>query len=94
MKLALTPLVGENLARNKKYVVSSIVVMLLPILMLYQFVDGTQIVLANALRGLSDVKPIMWISFITNFLIAIPAGYILVFSVTLLGLRARKTMNP
>lgn len=93
--------------------VSEIVIMLLPILMLYQFVDGAQIVLANALRGLSDVKPIMWISFITNFLIAIPAGYILgfplgmgisgiwlaypigfVFSVTLLGLRARKTMNP
>lgn len=93
--------------------VSEIVVMLLPVLMLYQFVDGAQIVLANALRGISDVKPIMWISFITNFLIAIPAGYILgfplgmgisgiwlaypigfVFSVTLLGLRARKRMNP
>ena len=59
--------------------VSSIVVMLLPILMLYQFVDGAQIVLANALRGLSDVKSIMWISFLTNFIIAIPAGYILGF---------------
>lgn len=93
--------------------VSLIVVTLLPILMLYQFVDGAQIVLANALRGISDVKPIMWISFITNFLIAIPAGYVLgfplgmgiqgiwlaypigfVFSVTLLGLRAKKRMNP
>lgn len=60
-------------------VVSTIVVMLLPILMLYQFVDGAQIILANALRGLSDVKSIMWISFLTNFLIAIPAGYILGF---------------
>lgn len=93
--------------------VSLIVVTLLPILMLYQFVDGAQIILANALRGISDVKPIMWISFITNFLIAIPAGYVLgfplgmgiqgiwlaypigfVFSVTLLGLRAKKRMNP
>lgn len=93
-------------------VVSSIVIMLLPILMLYQFVDGAQIVLANALRGLSDVKSIMWISFLTNFVIAIPAGYILgfplgmgirgiwlaypigfVFSVALLGLRARKLMR-
>ena len=92
--------------------VASIVIVLLPILMLYQYVDGAQIVLANALRGLSDVKPIMWISFITNFLIAIPAGYILgfplgmgiegiwlaypigfVFSVALLGLRARKLMK-
>lgn len=60
-------------------VVSTFVVMLLPILMLYQYVDGAQIVLANSLRGLSDVKSIMWISFVTNFLIAIPAGYILGF---------------
>lgn len=59
--------------------VCRIVILLLPILMLYQFVDGAQIVLANALRGLSDVKSIMWISFVTNFLIAIPAGYILGF---------------
>ena len=80
--------------------------------MLYQYVDGAQIVLANALRGLSDVKSIMWISFITNFLIAIPAGYLLgfpfgmgirgiwlaypigfVFSVALLGIRARRLMK-
>ena len=92
--------------------VSAIVVLLLPILMLYQYVDGAQIVLANALRGLSDVKSIMWISFVTNFLIAIPAGYLLgfpfgmgirgiwlaypigfVFSVVLLGIRARKLMR-
>ena len=92
--------------------IATIVIMLLPILMLYQYVDGAQIVLANALRGLSDVKPIMWISFVTNFLIAIPAGYLLgfpfgmgirgvwlaypigfVFSVILLGIRARKLMN-
>lgn len=59
--------------------VATIVVMLLPILMLYQYVDGAQIVLANSLRGLADVKPIMWISFITNFLIAIPVGYLLGF---------------
>ena len=97
---------------NDDPMVCKIVIGLLPILMLYQFVDGAQIVLANALRGLSDVKSIMWISFITNFLIAIPAGYILgfpcgmgiqgiwfaypigfVFSVILLGLRARKMMN-
>ena len=92
--------------------IATTVVMLLPILMLYQYVDGAQIVLANALRGLSDVKPIMWISFVTNFLIAIPAGYLLgfpfgmgirgvwlaypigfVFSVLLLGIRARRLMN-
>lgn len=59
--------------------VADIVVMLFPILILYQFFDGTQIILANALRGLADVKSIMWISFITNFLIAIPVGYLLGF---------------
>lgn len=59
--------------------VSTIVIMLLPILMLYQFVDGAQIILANSLRGLSDVKAIMWISFVANIIIAIPAGYLLGF---------------
>lgn len=96
---------------SKDEVISKIVVALLPILMLYQYIDGAQIVLANALRGLADVKSIMWISFITNFLIAIPAGYVLgfpcgmgiegiwlaypigfLFSVLLLGIRARKLM--
>lgn len=60
--------------------VASIVVALMPILILYQYFDGTQIILANALRGLADVKSIMWISFITNFLIAIPVGYLLGFT--------------
>lgn len=59
--------------------VTMIVISLLPILILYQFFDGTQIILANALRGLADVKVIMWVSFVTNFLIAIPAGYLLGF---------------
>lgn len=59
--------------------VMDIVVRLLPILILYQFFDGVQIILANALRGLADVKSIMWISFVTNFLIAIPVGYVLGF---------------
>lgn len=59
--------------------VMAIVVTLLPILILYQFFDGVQIILANALRGLADVKALMWVSFITNFLIAIPSGYLLGF---------------
>lgn len=57
--------------------VAGIVVALFPILILYQYFDSTQIILANALRGLADVKSIMWISFVANFLIAIPVGYIL-----------------
>ncbi|MBR4312592.1 MAG: MATE family efflux transporter [Bacteroidaceae bacterium] len=59
--------------------VTAIVISLFPILILYQFFDSTQIILANALRGLADVKIIMWVSLITNFLIAIPSGYLLGF---------------
>lgn len=59
--------------------VTDIVISLFPILILYQFFDSTQIILANALRGLADVKIIMWVSLITNFLIAIPSGYLLGF---------------
>ena len=59
--------------------VAAIVVSLFPILILYQFFDSTQIILANALRGLADVKVIMWVSLVTNFLIAIPSGYLLGF---------------
>ena len=59
--------------------VTAIVISLFPILILYQFFDSAQIILANALRGLADVKVIMWVSLITNFLIAIPSGYILGF---------------
>ena len=59
--------------------VTAIVISLFPIVILYQFFDCAQIILANALRGLSDVKIIMWVSLITNFLIAIPSGYLLGF---------------
>lgn len=59
--------------------VMDVVVKLFPILIVYQFFDGVQIILANALRGLAEVKSIMWISFVTNFLVAIPVGYVLGF---------------
>lgn len=41
----------------------------------YQFGDGLQINFANALRGIADVKPMMYIAFIAYFLISLPAGY-------------------
>ncbi len=55
--------------------VNAIVITLLPILMLYQIGDCIQIVLTNVLRGLADVRIIMWISLFAYFVIAIPAGY-------------------
>lgn len=45
-------------------------------LLIYQFGDGLQINFANALRGISDVKPMMFIAFIAYFLISLPVGYI------------------
>lgn len=56
-----------------------IVVLLIPILMMYQVGDCVQIILTNALRGLADVKAIMWISVLSYFVVAIPAGYLLGF---------------
>ena len=59
--------------------VNEVVKVLLPILMLYQIGDSTQIILTNSLRGLSDVKIIMWISCVAYFVVAIPSGYLLGF---------------
>ena len=41
----------------------------------YQFGDGLQINFANALRGIADVKPMMYIAFIAYFIISLPVGY-------------------
>lgn len=43
--------------------------------LIYQFGDGLQINFANALRGISDVKPMMLIAFIAYFVISLPVGY-------------------
>lgn len=44
--------------------------------LVYQFGDGLQINFANALRGISDVKPMMFIAFISYFVISLPVGYL------------------
>ncbi|MCM1471232.1 MAG: MATE family efflux transporter [Bacteroides sp.] len=48
-------------------------------LVLYQYGDATQITFANALRGTSDVMPMVWISFASYMVIGIPATWILGF---------------
>ena len=55
--------------------VSAMVVVLMVPFLAYQFGDGMQIHFANALRGISDVKPMMLIAFIAYFIISLPAGY-------------------
>lgn len=49
----------------------------------YQFGDGLQICFANALRGIADVKPMMFIAFIAYFMISLPVGYLCAFSLGL-----------
>lgn len=55
-------------------VTTSVVTLMIPLL-LYQFGDGMQINFANALRGISDVTPMMIIAFVSYFVISLPAGY-------------------
>lgn len=42
---------------------------------LYQFGDGLQILFANALRGISDVKYMAYMAFACHFGLALPIGY-------------------
>ena len=46
-------------------------------LMLYQFGDATQICFANALRGISCVRPLIWIAFFSYFVVSLPLGWFL-----------------
>lgn len=43
---------------------------------MYQPGDGLQILFANALRGLADVKYMAWMAFFCHFGLALPIGYI------------------
>ena len=52
-------------------------------MVLYQFGDATQITFANALRGTSQVMPMLWIAFVSYIMVGIPATYILCFTVGL-----------
>ncbi len=59
--------------------VSTLVAGLIIPFILYQFGDGLQITFANALRGISDVKPMMVVAFIAYFIISLPLGYFFAF---------------
>lgn len=49
-------------------------------LVMYQYADATQINFANALRGTSNVMPMVWIAFVSYIVIGIPATYMLGFT--------------
>lgn len=45
-------------------------------MIVYQFGDGLQYTFANSLRGLSRVKPMMYIAFVAYFIVSLPLGYL------------------
>ncbi|MBQ9077201.1 MAG: MATE family efflux transporter [Muribaculaceae bacterium] len=48
-------------------------------LVLYQYGDATQINFANALRGTSNVMPMLWIAFVSYVIVGLPSTYLLAF---------------
>ena len=56
---------------------------LIPPLVLYQLGDAMQICFANALRGTSQVMPMMWIAFVSYIVVNLPVGYVLAFPLRL-----------
>lgn len=59
---------------NSEEVNNLVIALILPML-LYQVGDGMQTNFANALRGIADVKPMMYIAFIAYIIISLPASY-------------------
>lgn len=59
--------------------VSAMVAQIIIPFLIYQFGDGLQINFANALRGITDVRPMMFFSFIAYFVISLPLGYLFGF---------------
>ncbi|MFV0544656.1 MAG: MATE family efflux transporter [Bacteroides sp.] len=55
--------------------VADLVTMLLIPMGIFQLGDGIQIAFSNSLRGIQDVKPIMWIALFSYFVVSLPASY-------------------
>ena len=50
---------------------ASAVTLIVP-LVIYQYLDAAQLTYANALRGTSEVKPLLWISLVSYIAVGIP----------------------
>lgn len=78
-------LFGANIIRiftSDPRVIALSLTLIIPLIM-YQYGDATQITFANALRGTSNVMPMMWISFVSYIIVGIPATYMLGFTADL-----------
>lgn len=71
------PLIG--LFTSDSDVIGAAVAFILP-MVLYQYLDSTQLTYMNAIRGTSDVKPMLWIALISYAVIGMPVS--LLFAVT------------
>lgn len=67
-----TPIISLFTASDE--VVGTVLMLLIP-MGIYQLGDGIQIAFSNVLRGIQDVKPIMWIALFSYFGISLPASY-------------------
>ncbi len=63
---------------DDREVAASVAMLVVPFV-LYQFGDGLQCNFANALRGMCDVKPLMYNAFIAYFVVCLPLGYVFGF---------------
>lgn len=57
--------------------VTEVAMTLIVPLILYQYGDATQLTYANALRGTSNVRPLMYVAAIVYLVVGIPAAYLL-----------------
>ena len=71
-----------NLFTDDMRVVITSLTLIVP-LVLYQLGDATQISFANALRGTSNVMPMLWIAFVCYIVVGVPATYLLGFTCSL-----------
>lgn len=59
--------------------VITVAMTMIPPLMLYQVGDALQVAYANALRGITDVRPMMITAIIAYLVVGLPLGYLLAF---------------
>ena len=60
-----------HLFTEESAVISYALLLIAP-LILYQYCDGVQLTYVNALRGTSEVKPLLWISVVSYIVVGIP----------------------
>ena len=60
--------------------VIALCMLLIPPLITYQFADATQVTYCNCLRGISHVKPLSTIAFVSYMIVGIPVTYLFAFT--------------